>query len=152
MTSLDALEHRLREDLRWLELPPASWVPPRFVDQVRVLDVAIVGGGMAGLTASAELRWLGIDNQQVFDRAPTGGEGPWVTYARMETLRSPKTLTGPALRLPALTFRAWYEAQFGRPAWDALYKIPRTQWMDYLRWYRKVLALPVQNHATLAGK
>jgi cation diffusion facilitator CzcD-associated flavoprotein CzcO len=151
MTSLDALEHRLREDLRWLELPPASWVPPRFVDQVRVLDVAIVGGGMAGLTASAELRWLGIDNQQVFDRAPTGGEGPWVTYARMETLRSPKTLTGPALRLPALTFRAWYEAQFGRPAWDALYKIPRTQWMDYLRWYRKVLALPVQNHTALVA-
>lgn len=77
MTSLDALEHRLREDLRWLELPPASWVPPRFVDSERVLDVAIIGGGMAGLTASAELRWLGIDNQQIFDRAPTGGEGPW---------------------------------------------------------------------------
>jgi FAD-dependent urate hydroxylase len=151
MTSLDALEHRLREDLRWLELPPASWVPPRFVDGERVLDVAIVGGGMAGLTASAELRWLGIDNQQVFDRAPGGSEGPWVTYARMETLRSPKVLTGPALRLPALTFRAWYEAQFGRPAWEALYKIPRTQWMDYLRWYRKVLALPVQNHTELAA-
>jgi FAD-dependent urate hydroxylase len=75
MTSLDALEHRLREDLRWLELPPASWVPPRFVDSERVLDVAIIGGGMAGLTASAELRWLGIGNHQVFDRAPDGDEG-----------------------------------------------------------------------------
>ena len=64
--------------------------------------------------------------------------------ARMETLRSPKELTGPALGMPALTFRAWFEAQFGRTAWDALDKIPRLQWMDYLRWYRRVLALPVK--------
>jgi cation diffusion facilitator CzcD-associated flavoprotein CzcO len=63
----------------------------------------------------------------------------------MQTLRSPKQLTGPALRLPALTFRAWYEAQFSRKQWDALYKIPRTQWMEYLRWYRRVLDLPVRN-------
>ncbi|WP_454827726.1 NAD(P)-binding domain-containing protein [Paraburkholderia xenovorans] len=143
--SLAALEARLREDLDWLELPAPSWVPARTVDAQRVLDVAIIGAGMAGLTASAELRLLGIDNQRLFDQAPAGQEGPWVTYARMHTLRSPKQLTGPALRLPALTFRAWYEAQFGREQWDALYKIPRTQWMDYLRWYRRVLDLPVQN-------
>ncbi len=52
-TSLDALESRLAEDLRWLDLPAPSWVPPRDVDGMRVLDVAIVGGGMAGLAASA---------------------------------------------------------------------------------------------------
>ena len=46
-------------------------------------------------------------------RSPKDFEGPWATTARMETLRSPKQLTGPALGLPALTFRAWYEAQFG---------------------------------------
>ena len=63
----------------------------------------------------------------------------------METLRSPKQLAGPALGIPSLTFRAWFEAQFGRDAWDALDKIPRLQWMDYLRWYREALALPVQN-------
>ena len=63
----------------------------------------------------------------------------------METLRSPKQLAGPALGIPSLTFRAWFEAQFGRAAWDALDKIPRLQWMDYLRWYRRVLALPVRN-------
>ncbi|MDR6496473.1 NAD(P)-binding domain-containing protein [Paraburkholderia sp. 22099] len=142
---LAALEARLREDLDWLELPAPSWVPARNVDARRVLDVAVIGAGMAGLAASAELRLLGIDNQRLFDQAPEGQEGPWVTYARMQTLRSPKQLSGPALRLPALTFRAWYEAQFGREKWDALYKIPRTQWMEYLRWYRRALDLPVRN-------
>lgn len=67
----------------------------------------------------------------------------------METLRSPKQLTGPALGLPALTFRAWYEAQHGRAAWEALGKIPRTMWMDYLVWYRTVLDLPVENGVRL---
>jgi cation diffusion facilitator CzcD-associated flavoprotein CzcO len=142
---LAALEARLREDLAWLELPAPAWVPPRFAENGRVLDVAIIGAGMAGLTAAAELRMLGVDHLQVFDQAGAGYEGPWVSYARMNTLRSPKQLTGPALRFPALTFRAWYEAQFGREQWEALNKIPRAQWMDYLRWYRKVLALPVAN-------
>ncbi|AOJ79017.1 MULTISPECIES: NAD(P)-binding domain-containing protein [Burkholderia] len=149
--TLAALEARVAQDLRWLDLPPPSWVPPREVDGARVLDVAIVGGGMAGLAASAELRLLGIDNQCVIDRAPAGYEGPWVTFARMETLRSPKQLAGPALGLPALTFRAWFEACHGRDAWDALYKIPRTQWMDYLRWYRRVLDLSVHNDTTLVA-
>lgn len=151
MNRLADLEARLREDLRWLELPAPSWVPPRFAGAERVLDVAVIGGGMAGLAAAAELRWLGVDNLRVFDRAAPGREGPWVSFARMETLRSPKQLTGPALRMPALTFRAWYEAQFGEPAWEALYKIPRTQWMDYLRWYREVLDLPVQNNTALTS-
>lgn len=147
---LAALEARLREDLAWLELPSPAWVPSRFVEGERVLDVAIIGGGMAGLTVAAELRMLGIDHIQLFDQASAGQEGPWVTYARMHTLRSPKQLTGPALRFPALTFRAWYEAQFGRTQWDALNKIPREQWMAYLRWYRDVLALPVVNDTRIA--
>ena len=146
---LQALEARLAQDLCWLDLPAPSWVPPREADGTRVLDVAIVGGGMAGFAASAELRLLGIDNQCVIDRAPAGYEGPWVTFARMDTLRSPKQLA--ALGLPALTFRAWFEAQYGRDAWDALYKIPRTQWMDYLRWYRRVLDLQVRNDTTLVA-
>lgn len=146
---LAALEARLREDLSWLDLPAPAWVPPHDVDGQRVLDVAIVGAGMAGLTLAAELQLLGIDNVRAFDAAPAGFEGPWLTYARMLTLRSPKQLTGPALRLPALTFRAWYEAQFGHTQWEALNKIPREQWMDYLRWYRAVLDLPVRNETRL---
>ena len=142
---LAALEARLRQDLEWLELPGRPWVPPRDVDGRRVRDVVVVGAGMCGLTACAALIRLGISNIVACDAALEGREGPWVTFARMRNLRSPKTLTGPALGLPALTFRAYYEARFGRDGWDALGKIPRPLWMEYLVWYRRVLALPVQN-------
>ena len=141
---LPALEARLRQDLSWLEIPAKNWVTPRLVDGRQVLDVAIIGGGMAGLAAAASLKHLGIE-APIFDQAPEGYEGPWATTARMETLRSPKQLTGPALGLPALTFRAWFEAQFGLAAWEALDKIPRLQWMDYLRWYRRVMRCDVRN-------
>lgn len=139
--SLEDLEARLARDLDLLTLPAADWVPSR----AGMLDVAIIGAGMAGLTAAFALRILGISNIRLFDRAPKGQEGPWGTFARMETLRSPKTLTGPALGFANLTFRAWYEAQFGRAAWEALGKIPRLQWLDYLNWYRRVTSAPVQN-------
>jgi len=142
---LDALEARLRQDLEWLELPGKEWVPPRVVDGRRVRDVVVIGAGMCGLTACAAMIRLGMRNIVAYDRAPAGHEGPWVTYARMRNLRSPKILTGPALGMPAMTFRAWYEARFGRAAWDALGRIPRTLWMEYLVWYRRVLGLPAEN-------
>jgi len=141
---LAALEARLRQDLAWLDLPANPWVKPRVSNGAVVLDVAIIGGGMAGLALAAELRHLGVA-AVIFDQSPAGFEGPWATTARMQTLRSPKQLTGPALGLPALTFRAWFEAQFGAEGWATLDKIPRLQWAEYLRWYRKVLALDVRN-------
>ncbi|ODV42097.1 FAD-dependent oxidoreductase [Cupriavidus sp. UYMMa02A] len=141
---LAALEARLRQDLAWLELPAKAWTMPLTHAGQTVLDVAVIGGGMAGLAASATLKHLGIQ-ACTFDQSPAGFEGPWATTARMETLRSPKQLTGPALGLPALTFRAWFEAQYGDEAWEALDKIPRLQWMDYLRWYRQVLDLDIRN-------
>lgn len=145
-TGLAVLEARLRQDLQWLGLPARRWVTPRA--DAAVLDTAIIGAGMAGLAVAASLTHLGIQ-AVLFDRAPAGFEGPWATTARMETLRSPKELTGPALGLPALTFRAWYEAQFGTDGWRALDKIPRLQWADYLRWYRRVLMLDVRNEQTV---
>ncbi|MDY7578957.1 NAD(P)/FAD-dependent oxidoreductase [Herbaspirillum sp. RTI4] len=141
---LDALEARLRQDLAWLELPAKSWVPPMTVDGQAVLEVAIIGGGQAGMAAAVSLIHLGI-NAVIFDQSPEGFEGPWATTARMETLRSPKKLTGPALGFSTLTFRAWHEAQFGLEGWEALDKIPRLQWMDYLRWYRRVMSLDIRN-------
>jgi len=142
---LAALEERLREDLERLCLPTPAWLVR--TDDDPVLDVAIVGAGQAGLAAAAALRLIGVDRVRVFDRSPPGREGPWVTHARMKTLRSPKHLVGPALQLPSLTFRAWYEAQFGKPAWDALDRIERPHWQQYLNWFRNVLALPVTNQA-----
>ncbi|MFB9948649.1 NAD(P)-binding domain-containing protein [Rhizobium puerariae] len=148
---LARLEQRLAEDLSFLELPPKEWVPATEYDGKRVHDAVVIGAGMCGLVAAASLKMLGIHNVVCLDRAPEGSEGPWVTFARMETLRSPKQLTGPALGLPTLTFRAWYVAQFGAGAWEALGKIPKDQWMDYLVWYRKVLSLPVRNLVTVTN-
>jgi cation diffusion facilitator CzcD-associated flavoprotein CzcO len=141
---LAALEARLRQDLDQLGLPAKPWVPVRTEGGHAVIEVAIIGSGMAGLTLSAALSHLGI-RARLFDRAPAGFEGPWATTARMETLRSPKELTGPALGFAALTFRAWFEAQWGLAAWAALDKIDRLQWADYLRWYRQVLGIAVGN-------
>ncbi|WP_343583657.1 FAD/NAD(P)-binding protein, partial [Herbaspirillum sp.] len=147
---LAALEARLRQDLEWLALPGKAWTPQTERDGRAVVDVAIIGGGQAGMAASVALSHLGIPNV-IYDRSPKDFEGPWATTARMETLRSPKTLTGPALGFPALTFRAWFEAQFGVQAWEELDKIPRLQWMDYLRWFRRVMHLDVRNeHRVLA--
>lgn len=145
---LPALEQRLAEDLLFLGLPPKPWMKPRRADGEAVLDVAIVGAGQAGLAASLGLAHAGI-RAVLFDRAPPDFEGPWATTARMETLRSPKELVGPAMGQPALTFRAWFEAQFGRAEWDALDKIPRLQWMDYLRWYRRVTGADVRNNTAV---
>uniref|UniRef100_UPI00404022C1 NAD(P)-binding domain-containing protein n=1 Tax=Thioclava sp. GXIMD2076 TaxID=3131931 RepID=UPI00404022C1 len=148
---LAALEAQLAEDLSLLELPAKSWVPQRQHKGEEVRDVVVIGAGMCGLTATAKLVFSGIDNIVTYDAAPEGQEGPWVTFARMETLRSPKILTGPALGLPRLTFRAWFVAQWGQAAWDALDKIPKNQWMDYLVWYRKALDLPVKNDVRMTS-
>ncbi len=138
---LPALEARLQEDLKFLCYPGNEWVPSKD----GVSDVVIIGGGMCGTLAWFALSTGGMKNVRVLDRADKGFEGPWLTYARMETLRSPKTLTGPAFGHGALTFQAWYRAQFGAADWEALDKIPRPMWMDYLRWYRDVLDVPVEN-------
>ena len=143
---LAALEAQLQQDLEYLELPAKSWVPERTQDGAPVRDVVVIGAGMCGLAAVAKLQFSGISNVVAYDAAPAGLEGPWVTFARMETLRSPKSLLGPALGMAQLTFRAWFTAQWGKEAWQALDKIPKAQWMDYLIWYRKVLNLPVRNN------
>jgi hypothetical protein len=65
----------------------------------------------------------------------------------MITLRTPKHLTALDFGLPNLTFRAYWEAQHGADGWEALGKIPRADWMAYLRWYRSVIGIPVRNDA-----
>ena len=147
---LARLEAALARDFERLNHPPADWVPPRTgADGRRMADVAIVGGGMCGLAAAFGLRRLGISNIRQVDRSPEGREGPWLTYARMETLRSPKHLTGPVLGLAGLTFRAWWEAR-GRD-WDELDRIPRSIWMDYLNWYRGVTGARIENRVDVTA-
>ncbi len=149
-TSLSALEAAVARDLDLLGLPPRNW--PATVpgpDGRPLLDVLVVGAGMCGIAAATALLHKGIRNLLVLDRAPEGREGPWMTYARMGTLRSPKHLPGPCAGIPSLTFRAWYEAQHGSEGWQALYKIPNADWQDYLTWLKHVLALPVRNQVAV---
>ena len=149
---LDAAERIARHDLARLNYPPANWVPERFgPDGTRVLDVLVVGAGMCGQTAGWNLLREGIRNIRVIDQATWRHEGPWNTTARMPILRSPKHLIGPDLGVPSLTFRAWYEAQHGSAGWEALYKVKRLDWMDYLLWVRKVVDLPVENGVALTN-
>ena len=142
---LAELEAGLASDLDNLCRPFANWVQARSIAGESVCDVVVIGGGMCGLIAWFALQSVGIRNVRILDRNPAGLEGPWLTYARMETLRSPKQLVGPAFGIGRLTFRAWFTARFGVAAWDALEQIPRPMWMDYLKWYRKVLSIPVEN-------
>jgi cation diffusion facilitator CzcD-associated flavoprotein CzcO len=134
-------------DLAMIEAPARPWVPAA---EGR-LDVVVVGAGLSGLAIAFGVRRQGIERLLVLDAAPRGREGPWRSYARMDILRSPKTLTGPDLGVPSLTFRAWYEARHGSAAWEALHKIGREDWADYLLWYRAVLDLPVRNDTALLG-
>ena len=100
---------------------------------------------MCGQTLALALARDGVRNTRIIDRAPRGSEGPWGTYARMEILRSPKHLTGPDLGFPALTFRAWYEAQHGAEGWERLYKISTADWLAYLLWVRDTAGIAVEN-------
>ncbi|CAM4449171.1 NAD(P)-binding domain-containing protein [Paenibacillus typhae] len=147
--SLEALNERVKTDLSYLAYGGADWVRPLEHPEGHVYDVVIVGGGQSGLGAAFGLLRERISNILVIDENKEGLEGPWETYARMVTLRTPKHLTSIDLGIPSLTFRAWWEAQSGPGAWEAVDKIPRGDWMNYLRWYRSVLNLPVINEVTL---
>lgn len=137
MISNMSLEENLRLDFEYLGLPkPYPCNDP-------ILDVAIIGGGQSGMSLCLALRKRDIFNVAIFDQSEAGAEGPWATTARMRTLRSGKELPGPALDIPHLTFRAWYEEKKG--GWDSLEKIPTLIWAEYLFWYREALDLPVKN-------
>lgn len=148
--ALARLAEQARADLARLNLPPANWVLPATGPQGEpVLDVLVAGAGMCGQTAAYALLREGVRNFRIVDRAARGEEGPWGTYARMLTLRSPKHLTGPDLGVPSLTFRAWYEAQHGVDGWAALHKIGRIDWRDHLLWVRDTVGLQVENGVAL---
>jgi FAD-dependent urate hydroxylase len=148
--ALERLARDARADLARLNFPPANWVPPSTApDGTAVLDVLVAGAGMCGQTAAYALLREGVANLRVIDRAARGEEGPWGTFARMLTLRSPKHLTGPDLGVPSLTFRAWYEAQHGAQGWAALHKVGRLDWRDYLLWVRDTVGLRVDNGMSL---
>ena len=148
MTLAD-LEARVAHDLACLGHGSPDWTRPHAHPDGHVHDVVIVGGGQSGLAAAFGLLRERISNILVIDENPAGHEGPWETYARMITLRTPKHIGSIDFGIPSLTFRAYWEAQHGAAGWEAIDKIARQDWMAYLRWYRRVLRLPVRNDTAL---
>lgn len=146
---LEALEARARQDLQYLDFPHQRWVRPREHEGHPVRDVVVVGGGLSGLGIAFGLLREQVDNLAVIDRADEGMEGPWLSYARMHTLRTAKTLVGPDLGIASLSFPAWYAASRGQAAWDALELATNAEFVDYLAWFRRVAGIPVENGVEL---
>jgi cation diffusion facilitator CzcD-associated flavoprotein CzcO len=130
----------VRRELAYLDFPSREWVVPHYRNGAQVLDVLIVGGGQGGLATAFGLKRERITNFRIAERNPRGLEGPWRRFARMNGLRTSNEVTGIDLGIPSLTGRAWYEAKFGRQAWERIGRVPRTEWREYLDWYRDVLA------------
>jgi FAD-dependent urate hydroxylase len=128
--------------LRLIGPDPGNWVADRPGIEH---NVAIIGGGQTGSTLAFALRRAGIGKVTVLDAAPDEAHaGIWLTAARMQLLRTPKNLPGPELGIPALGFQAWYEARHGEAAYAALDRIPRTDWAEYLSWYRGLVDIRVR--------
>jgi len=142
----EALAAQTQRVLRWSGPAPADWVRPRAgVDH----DVVVVGGGQTGLSVAYGLRRAGIGRVELIDQAEPGQAGIWRTIARMRQLRTPKTIPGPEHGNAALGFRAWFETLHGPGAFDALDRIPRVVWADYLTWYEQITGARVRYRTRL---
>jgi cation diffusion facilitator CzcD-associated flavoprotein CzcO len=141
---LDAQTTRV---LRWAGRDPGDWVRARpGADH----NVVIVGAGHSGLSIAYGLKRKGVGRVDVIDRAEPGQAGIWRTVARMHQLRTPKTMApGPEGGNVALSFRAWYETLHGPAAFDALDRIPRLEWADYLTWFQQVTDTKVRYRTRL---
>src|SRR3984885_11718590 len=137
MNQIDNPDADARTALRLLGPDPANWVPDRpGIDH----NVAIIGGGQTGCAMAFALRRAGVGKVTVLEAAADEKRaGIWLNAARMNLLRTPKGLPGPELGIVALSFQAWYEARHGQAAYTAIDRIKRTDWADYLSWYKSFL-------------
>src|SRR5712691_6197418 len=141
-----------RNALRLIGPDPQNWVPTRTGPDGRPIDhnVLIVGGGQSGCAFAFALRRAGIGAVSVIDLAESEARaGVWLNAAGMNVLRTAKTLPGPELGIPALSFQSWWEARHGRDSYAAMERIPRDGWAEYLGWYRRFLDIPVRYHSQL---
>lgn len=129
--------------------PPLSVGMPASDARVPYHDAVIVGAGQAGLSVTWALRREGITNVAVLDARPRGKEGPWNTYARMPSLRTPKGPTGADCGVPTLTVRAWHDAVLDRATWERMTLMPTAHWMAYLDWVREQTGIEVANETRL---
>jgi cation diffusion facilitator CzcD-associated flavoprotein CzcO len=135
-------DHDALNTLRLLGPAPDNWVPDRAGVNHNVL---IVGAEQTGAAFAFTLRRAGIGRVSVIDAARDESKaGVWLTRARMNKLRTPKSLVGPETSLPGLSFQAWYEARFGSESYADIDRIPRTRWAEYLAWYRNFLDIAIR--------
>lgn len=144
------LADRARADLAMLAFATKPWVVPKTWNGAPVHDVVILGAGQNGLVAGHELKRRGVTNVRLIDRQPAGLEGVWETFARNHEIRSPKEITGADLGIPSLSIESFYVAKHGAEAWARIKRVPRTDWMHYLRWYRAIADLSIDNEVTVA--
>jgi FAD-dependent urate hydroxylase len=143
--NLEELSAQAHREIELLDYPRRDWMPTRAApDGAHIYDVIVVGAGQGGLAAGFGLMRERIRNILILDENPMGRAGPWLNFARMHTLRTPKHVLGPDLGVPSLTPRAWYEAQHGEGSWSGLGLLPKEDWAGYLNWYRTTLSLPVR--------
>ncbi|HEY1134079.1 MAG TPA: SidA/IucD/PvdA family monooxygenase [Nocardioides sp.] len=145
MTTSDSVDAHGARLLRHFGPDPRDWVRPTDTDH----DVLVVGGGQAGLGIGFALRRAGIGRATVIDAAGPQDKGVWRGIARMRTLRTPRNWPEPEFGLPELSFQAWYEHTHGAEAYDALDRIPRLTWADYVDWVERTLQVPVRHHTRL---
>lgn len=137
-----------RESLRLLGLDGNNWIAPSSdVDH----DVAIIGGGQSGVTIAHALLRAGVANVTVIDAGRGDADSAWRNRARMLTLRTAKTISGPELGNPALSFRAWFERTHTAGAFDTIDRIATSDWADYLSWYRRQVGVEIRTKIRLVG-
>lgn len=153
LADLPELEAQARKELEYLDFPPRhDWMPAKKTStNEHIYDVVIVGAGQTGMTLAFALHREKITNIILFDEEGENCEGPWLSHARMQTLRTPKYTTGPDCDIPSLTVRAWFEAKYGEEEWDKIKYIPRTDWSSYLQWLRHFLNLPIVNNTKVGS-
>ncbi len=147
MAQQNDIDAKAREALRLIGPDAQNWVPE--TDGIEH-NLVIVGGGQTGSAFSFALRRAGIGGVSVIDAAEhEDAAGVWRNAARMNKLRTPKNLVGPELGISALGFQSWYGARHGAEQYAAIDRIPRTDWAEYLSWYRGFLGIDIRYRTRL---
>lgn len=131
-----------QESLRLLGLDGHDWIAA--TDDVEH-DVAVIGGGQSGITTAHALKRAGVVRVTVIDAGLGEADSAWRARARMRTLRTAKTISGPELGNAALSFRAWFESRHGAAAFDDIDRIATADWADYLSWFRQQVGVDIRH-------
>ncbi len=145
-SSVDELGGYGRRFASYQNLRPASWVEqdPGFDH-----NVFIIGAGHNGSALAFALSRRGIGGVDIIDAASESGAGIWRNIARMHKLRTPKTNIGPDLGYVPFSFPSWFEAKNGAGAFEAVDRVTRVDWADYLVWFNKEADIKIRYETRL---